>query len=87
MCVCVCVCVQIIHVNLTTDSPVAVQAGTKLTFTYSVNWQPTRTPFARRFERYLDYSFFEHKVTAHTHTQTHARTEAHTTEAHTRHPL
>jgi hypothetical protein len=36
--------------------------GARLNFTYSVNWHPTNTPFARRFERYLDYSFFEHKV-------------------------
>ncbi len=37
-----------------------------MTFTYSVQWVPTDTPFARRFERYLDYSFFEHKVGQHT---------------------
>ncbi len=55
---------QIIHVNLTAEAPVLVEEGAKLTFTYSVNWVPTKTPFHRRFERYLDYSFFEHKVRA-----------------------
>jgi hypothetical protein len=27
-----------------------------------VKWQQSNIPFARRFERYLDYSFFEHQV-------------------------
>ena len=53
---------QIIQVNLTSDNPVAVVDGANLEFTYSVNWVHTSVPFARRFERYLDYSFFEHKV-------------------------
>ncbi|GFH10849.1 transmembrane 9 superfamily member, partial [Haematococcus lacustris] len=42
--------------------PVKVEPGALLTFTYSVTWVPTTTPFARRFERYLDFSFFEHKI-------------------------
>ena len=54
--------VQIIQVNLTSDNAVLVDVGTELSFTYSVNWVETPVPFHRRFERYLDYSFFEHKV-------------------------
>lgn len=38
--------------------------GTNLEFTYSVKWQQSNIPFGRRFERYLDYSFFEHQVRA-----------------------
>uniref|UniRef100_A0A7S0WFB7 Transmembrane 9 superfamily member n=1 Tax=Chlamydomonas leiostraca TaxID=1034604 RepID=A0A7S0WFB7_9CHLO len=53
---------RIIHVNLTANHPVLVKPGVNLTFTYAVQWTPTTTPFARRFERYLDYSFFEHKI-------------------------
>mmetsp|Transcript_26103 Transcript_26103/g.57030 ORF Transcript_26103/g.57030 Transcript_26103/m.57030 type:complete len:589 (-) Transcript_26103:1092-2858(-) len=53
---------KIIQVNLTSDDPVLLEDGAKLTFTYSVTWYPTSVPFARRFERYLDYSFFEHKI-------------------------
>lgn len=53
---------QIIQVNLTTADPVLVSVGAKLDFKFSVNWIPTKTPFSRRFERYLDYTFFEHKV-------------------------
>lgn len=53
---------QIIQVNLTSEQPKALAAGETLEFTYSVRWAPTATPFSRRFERYLDYNFFEHQV-------------------------
>eukprot|EP00955_Chlamydomonas_euryale_P040375 351669-Chlamydomonas_euryale.AAC.9 len=65
-----CADTQIIHVNLTSEDAVPVAEGAELSFTYSVNWVPTSTPFHRRFERYLDYNFFEHKVWG--------RTRAHT---------
>jgi hypothetical protein len=54
--------VQIIHVNLTSTHPVPLVAGSQIAFTFAVNWLPTLTPFESRFERYLDYNFFEHKV-------------------------
>ena len=50
------------QVNLTSENPVTLSAGTQLDFTYSVDWTPTSTPFHRRFDRYLDYDFFEHQV-------------------------
>ena len=53
---------QIIQVNLTSENPQPVVAGATLAFTYSVKWAPTGTPFAQRFERYLDYNFFEHQI-------------------------
>jgi hypothetical protein len=53
---------QIIHVNLTSGEPVLLKEGQQVTFTFAVNWLPTTTPFGQRFERYLDYNFFEHKV-------------------------
>ena len=53
---------QIIQVNLTSEQPKALAAGETLEFTYAVKWVPTATPFSRRFERYLDYNFFEHQV-------------------------
>lgn len=55
---------QIIHVNLTSAEPMLLKEGQELTFTFAVNWQQTATPFSERFERYLDYNFFEHKVGA-----------------------
>ena len=56
--------VQIIQVNLTSEGSQPLKAGANLEFTYSVQWIPTDITFARRFERYLDYSFFEHQVWA-----------------------
>jgi transmembrane 9 superfamily protein 3 len=53
---------RIIQVNLTSEQPKALAPGETLEFTYSVRWVPTATPFSRRFERYLDYNFFEHQI-------------------------
>mmetsp|Transcript_599 Transcript_599/g.1733 ORF Transcript_599/g.1733 Transcript_599/m.1733 type:complete len:590 (+) Transcript_599:315-2084(+) len=53
---------RIIQVNLTSEQPHALAVGEALQFTYSVKWTPTTTPFSRRFERYLDYNFFEHQI-------------------------
>ncbi|KAG8089374.1 hypothetical protein GUJ93_ZPchr0011g28168 [Zizania palustris] len=53
---------QIIHVNLTQESPKLLEAGKKLDMTYSVKWVQTNVVFARRFEVYLDYPFFEHQI-------------------------
>jgi hypothetical protein len=53
---------KIIHVNLTQDSPKPLEAGKKLDLMYSVKWIPTTITFARRFDVYLDYPFFEHQV-------------------------
>ena len=53
---------QIIQVNLTSEDLQPIASGTKVEFTYSVTWAPTPIHFSRRFERYLDYKFFEHQV-------------------------
>ncbi|XP_065870718.1 transmembrane 9 superfamily member 1 [Euphorbia lathyris] len=53
---------QIIHVNLTQDNPKPLEAGRILDMTYSVKWIPTNISFARRFDVYLDYPFFEHQI-------------------------
>ena len=53
---------HIIHVNLTSENPQPITAGATVEFSYSVNWAPSPIPFARRFERYLDYNFFEHQI-------------------------
>jgi len=53
---------QIIEVNLTSENPVLLERGAQIRFTYSVQWVPTDTPFADRFEKYLDYNFFEHQI-------------------------
>jgi len=53
---------RLIQVNLTSENPVPLVEGTNLEFTYSVKWQQSNIPYSRRFERYLDYSFFEHQI-------------------------
>ncbi|KAG1331108.1 putative Transmembrane 9 superfamily member 1 [Cocos nucifera] len=53
---------QIIHVNLTQESPKLLEAGKTLDMTYSVKWAPTDVTFARRFDVYLDHPFFEHQI-------------------------
>ena len=53
---------RIIHVNLTSENPVALTPGSQIEFSYSVDWVPTDITFGRRFDRYLDYDFFEHQI-------------------------
>ncbi|KAM3714682.1 hypothetical protein ACB098_01G356100 [Castanea mollissima] len=53
---------QIIHVNLTQEGPKPLTVGKTLDMTYSVKWMPTNVTFARRFDVYLDYPFFEHQI-------------------------
>ena len=53
---------RIIQVNLTSENPVALHAGAKVDLSYSVEWTETETPFSKRFDRYLDYDFFEHQI-------------------------
>ncbi|XP_042433677.1 transmembrane 9 superfamily member 1-like [Zingiber officinale] len=53
---------QIIHVNLTQENPKLLEPGKKFDMTYAVKWEPTNVTFARRFEVYLDYPFFEHQI-------------------------
>ena len=53
---------RIIAVNLTSENAVPLRPGATLDFTYSVEWAPSPVPFHRRFDRYLDYGFFEHQI-------------------------
>ena len=53
---------QIIEVNLTSENPEPIKAGKAYQFTYTVKWSKTEKTFEGRFDRYLEYDFFEHKV-------------------------
>mmetsp|Transcript_21028 Transcript_21028/g.26829 ORF Transcript_21028/g.26829 Transcript_21028/m.26829 type:complete len:609 (-) Transcript_21028:861-2687(-) len=53
---------RIIEVNLTSEDPVEAKAGQNIEFSYIVEWKKTNKPFEQRFNRYLDYSFFEHQI-------------------------
>jgi transmembrane 9 superfamily protein 3 len=53
---------RIIEVNLTSENPLPIEVGKTLKFTYSVHWVSTSKPFETRFQRYLEYDFFEHQI-------------------------
>ncbi|XP_014788958.1 transmembrane 9 superfamily member 3 [Octopus bimaculoides] len=53
---------QIVDVNLTSESKVKLEPKIKLTFTYQVKWIPSSIKFADRFDKYLDPSFFQHRI-------------------------
>ena len=53
---------SIVSVNLIAENPKPLVPGTDLEFTYSASWTPSDVAFKRRFERYLDYNFFEHQI-------------------------
>eukprot|EP00002_Diphylleia_rotans_P017516 TRINITY_DN3400_c0_g2_i2.p1 TRINITY_DN3400_c0_g2~~TRINITY_DN3400_c0_g2_i2.p1 ORF type:complete len:308 (+),score=72.11 TRINITY_DN3400_c0_g2_i2:53-976(+) len=53
---------RIIEVNLTSEDPLLVKKDVKMPLSYSVNWIEVETPFEDRFDKYLDYNFFEHQI-------------------------
>ena len=53
---------RIVDVNLTSESKIQIQANAKISFTYEVSWKASETPFVKRFDKYLDPGFFQHKV-------------------------
>lgn len=53
---------QIVDVNLTSDIKVELTKGVTIPFTYQVLWKKSSVPFKARFDKYLDPSFFQHRV-------------------------
>lgn len=53
---------QIVDVNLTTGKRQKLEVGAELSFTYEVNWKQSTVSYAKRFEKYLDPSFFQHRI-------------------------
>ncbi|TGZ72250.1 hypothetical protein CRM22_002209 [Opisthorchis felineus] len=53
---------QIIKVVLMNTDLVPVHVGSPISFTYQVTWIPSSVPFEDRFNHYLDFDFFEHKI-------------------------
>lgn len=53
---------RIVEVNLTNDEPQHVEAGKSFDLSYSVKWVPSQRQFESRFARFMESSFFEHKV-------------------------
>lgn len=53
---------RIVDVNLTSEGKVQIEPQKKIAFSYEVLWKQSTTPFASRFDKYLDPGFFQHKV-------------------------
>ncbi|CAP28227.1 Protein CBG08396 [Caenorhabditis briggsae] len=53
---------QVVDINLTTDGRVDIRPGAELTFTYEVQWTKSEIDFTKRFDKYLDPSFFQHRI-------------------------
>jgi len=53
---------QIVDVNLTSGSKVALVKGMQLPFSYEVNWKPTKIEYTKRYDKYLDPGFFQHRI-------------------------
>lgn len=53
---------HIVDVKLTTDNKQLLKPGEKLEFTYEVHFYESKVPFRDRFNKYLDPTFFQHRV-------------------------
>lgn len=53
---------RIVDVKLTTDNKQQLVPGAKLKITYEVSWYPSTVEFKDRFNKYLDPTFFQHRV-------------------------
>ncbi len=53
---------QIVEVALESDLLVKVQPGVEFPMYYSVSWTQSDVEFEKRFDKYLDYDFFEHQI-------------------------
>eukprot|EP00041_Stephanoeca_diplocostata_P015709 m.300809 g.300809 ORF g.300809 m.300809 type:complete len:597 (-) comp20131_c0_seq2:327-2117(-) len=53
---------QIVDVNMTADNRVKIADGVDVRFTYEVVWHNSQTDFVKRYEKYLDPTFFQHRI-------------------------
>lgn len=53
---------RIVDINIQTDRKELLTPGAKIRFTYEVNWKPSNIKFEDRFDKYLDPTFFQHRV-------------------------
>jgi len=52
----------IVYVNLTSENKMELKPDITIPFTYEVNWIPSKIEFHQRFNKYLDPSFFQHRI-------------------------
>ena len=55
---------RIVDVSVTTEKKTLVAEGTTLEMSYEVTWTESSVEFKDRYDKYLDASFFKHKVTS-----------------------
>lgn len=53
---------QIVDIKLTNEHKQLLQLGAKVELTYSVTFTPSAVAFKDRFDKYLDPTFFQHKI-------------------------
>uniref|UniRef100_A0A4W6D1X4 Transmembrane 9 superfamily member n=1 Tax=Lates calcarifer TaxID=8187 RepID=A0A4W6D1X4_LATCA len=53
---------RIVDVNLTSEGKVKLVPNTKIPMSYSVKWKKSDVKFEDRFDKYLDPSFFQHRI-------------------------
>ncbi|KAG9485100.1 hypothetical protein GDO78_008280 [Eleutherodactylus coqui] len=53
---------RIVDVNLTSEGKVKLVPNTKVPMSYSVKWKKSDVRFEDRFDKYLDPSFFQHRI-------------------------
>lgn len=53
---------QIVDLNLTSETKAKLTVGSKVAFTYEVIWKPSPVVFSKRYDKYLDPNFFQHRI-------------------------
>jgi transmembrane 9 superfamily protein 3 len=53
---------QVVDVNLTSDGRVTLTPHATLSFSYEVIWKKSSVKFSDRFDKYLDPTFFQHRI-------------------------
>uniref|UniRef100_A0AAR2L9R2 Transmembrane 9 superfamily member n=1 Tax=Pygocentrus nattereri TaxID=42514 RepID=A0AAR2L9R2_PYGNA len=53
---------RIVDVNLTSEGKVKLVPNTRIAMSYSVKWKKSDVKFEDRFDKYLDPSFFQHRI-------------------------
>nr|XP_022316407.1 uncharacterized protein LOC111120053 [Crassostrea virginica] len=53
---------QIVDVNLTSEAKKKLTAGAKISFSYEVHFTASKIKFDKRFDKYLDPNFFQHRI-------------------------
>merc|ERR1712228_1013002 len=58
---------RVLEINLTSEDPILIRPNAdeeqSISMTYSISWKEDKSiEFRQRFDRYLDFQFFEHQI-------------------------